>query len=211
MQRGRLLYGLTLLAACTTASTRAGTYDEAIHGDLSGVAASPTPWALTLGANTLVGSAGLVGTTDDFDLVTFTVPAGTQLDSIITTAFANQFGQTFFALQAGSPWNDLLGYDMSGNNLMGWTLITNSNTNVNLLPRLQENGDPNTFPIPLPAGVYTFENQDVNTSYTYNLTFNVSQVPEPAAAALAGLALGGFNAARRRRGGGTPKVLRRAW
>lgn len=199
MQRGRLLFALTLLAACTATSVRAGTYDEAINGDLSGVPATPTPWALSLGANTLVGSAGLVGTTDDFDLVAFTVPAGMQLDSIITTAFANQFGQTFFALQAGSPWNDLLGYDLSGNSLLGWTLITNSNTNINLLPRLQENGDPNTFPIPLPAGVYTFETQDVNTSYTYNLTFNVSQVPEPAGVLLAGLALVGVNAARRRR------------
>jgi hypothetical protein len=199
MQRGRRLCTLTLLAACAAASVRAGTYDEAINGDLSGVPATPTPWALSLGANTLVGSAGLVGVADDFDLVTFTVPAGMQLDSIIVTAFANQFGQTFFALQAGSPWNDLLGYDMSGNNLMGWALITNSNAGADLLPRLEENGDPVTFPIPLPAGVYTFETQDVNTSYTYNLTFNVSAVPEPATAMLAGTALAGLRAMRRRR------------
>ena len=161
------------------------TYDESILGDLSSVPAAPTAWTLELGANGLIGSAGGNATSGprDYDLVSFTIPAGLQLDSIIVNSYENEyeFGMSFFGLQAGSPWLDGLGLDIAGDFLMGWAHLEKFAPITDLLNEMHRLASEPAFAVPLPSGMYTLEIQDVDTVISYSLTFNVSAaVPEPA-------------------------------
>ena len=179
---------------CSPLAARAADYNESTSGDLSGVAAAPTPWALDLGANVLIGTAGLNFNTgvNDYDLVAFTVPAGLRLDSVVLTNYqnANAFGASFFALQAGTPWLDGFGFDIGGNFLMGWAHGDSTMEDVDLLHKIQDHANDPPFAIPLASGTYTMLIQDTDTTFDYTLTFHASQVPEPASAAL--LAIGGY-------------------
>jgi len=186
---------LTVVAwACSPLAARAADYNESTSGDLSGVAASPTPWALSPGANVLAGAAGTNFNTgvNDYDLVAFTVPVGLQLDSILATSYQNvsPFGLSFVGLQAGSPWLDGLGYGVGGGFVMGWSHFDHTAVGADLLAGMQEHANDPPFAIPLASGTYTMLIQDVDTEFDYTLTFNVTSVPEPASAAL--LAIGGL-------------------
>lgn len=191
---------MTCAAANAVASTT--TYDELVSGDLSGIAESPTPWTLAAGANLLAGSAGTnaIAGTVDYDLVALEVPAGHQLDSITIVSYTNPdiYAMSFFGLQAGSPWLDKFGWDMGGFWLMGWTHVQMQMAGLDLLPMIQDHASEPGFSIPLPAGVYTMLIEDIDTVNSYSLQFNVSAVPEPASAALVGMAALGMIAARRR-------------
>jgi hypothetical protein len=185
---------------CTVGAARAAGYAESINGDLSGVAAAPTPWALSLGANVLTGTAGANFNTgaNDYDLVAFTVPAGLRLDSILVTNYqnANPFGLAFFGLQAGTPWLDGFGFNVGGNSLMGWSHLDSTMVDVDLLYEIQDHANDPPFAIPLSSGAYTMLIQDVDTSFDYTLTFYASAVPEPSTAAL--LAVGAVGRCRAR-------------
>lgn len=201
---GRALALAVVALGCSAAVANAAAYTESIQGDLSGVAASPTPWALGLGANPLSGTAGANFNTgaNDYDLVAFTVPAGMRLDSILVTNYENvdPFALAFFALQAGTPWLDGFGFDIGGNFLMGWSHIDRSMEDVDLLYKIQEHANEPPFDIPLGSGAYTLLIQDIDTTFDYTLTFHVAAVPEPSAVAL--LAIGGaccFRSGWRRR------------
>lgn len=192
-----------LTSAAINAAASTTTYDEAINGDLSGVAASPTPWTLAAGGNLLVGSAGtdaLAGTAD-YDLIALEIPTGHQLDSITIVSYTNPdiYAMSFFGLQAGSPWLDNFGWNMSGAWLMGWTHVQMQMAGLDLLPMIYDHAAEPGFPIPLPAGVYTMLIEDIDTVNSYSLQFNVSAVPEPAGAALAAVAMAAVGSLRRRR------------
>lgn len=195
---------VALLAWCAaTDVAHAATYDEAILGDLSGTAAAPTPWTLEAGANPLIGTAGtnaLAGTAD-FDLVAIEIPTGHQLDSITLVSYVNPdvFAMSFIGLQAGSPWLDGFGFDIVGYSLMGWTHIQTPMAGVDLLPHIQSHANPPEFTLPLPSGVYTMLLEDVDTTISYSLLYNVSAVPEPGSIALLATAFMGTAALRRRR------------
>jgi hypothetical protein len=190
---GRALALAVVALGCSAVAARAAAYTESINGDLSGVAAAPTPWVLELGANPLTGTAGANFNTgaNDYDLVAFTIPAGRRLDSILVTNYQNvdPFALAFFGLQAGTPWLDGFGFEIGGNFLMGWAHIDSTMEDVDLLYKIQDHANDPPFAIPLASGTYTMLIQDIDTSFDYTLTFNVSQVPEPASAAL--LAIGG--------------------
>jgi hypothetical protein len=164
------------LSAATGAT--AADYNEATLGDLSGVAASPTPWTLAAGANLLTGEAGNTFVNDeevaDYDLVAFTVPAGHQLDTITIPLFTVEDRLAFIGLQAGTPWNDELGNFMSGNNLMGWALLDTDPDVEDLINLMLPNGPDPDATGPLAAGVYTMVLQDVDAKFQYSLSFNVS-------------------------------------
>ena len=196
--------GFSALFTCLAASfAMAANYHEAVDGDLSSVAVSPTAWNLTAGANTITGSAGTnhAAGTVDYDLLAFTVPAGHQLDSITILSYSNEseFGASFFGLQADSPWYDGFGWNIGGYWLMGYAHVQASNVGTDLLPRIHENAPPPEFTIPLPSGVYTMLIEDIDTVNSYSLQFNVSAVPEPAGAALAAVAMAAVGSLRRRR------------
>lgn len=191
---------VTCAAVHAVASTT--TYNELVNGDLSGVAAAPTPWTLAAGGNLLVGSAGTdaVAGTTDYDLVALEIPAGHQLDSITIVSYTNPdiYAMSFFGMQAGSPWLDKFGWEISGAWLMGWTHVQMQMAGLDLLPMIYDHAAEPGFPIPLPAGVYTMLIEDIDTVNSYSLQFNVSAVPEPAGAMLVGMAAIGMIAARRR-------------
>lgn len=195
---------VALLAWCAAINpANAAMYDEAIHGDLSGTAASPTPWVLSAGANPLMGTAGtnaLAGTAD-FDLVAIEIPAGHQLDSITLVSYVNPdvFAMSFIGLQAGSPWLDGFGFDIAGFWLMGWTHIQTPMAGVDLLPHIQSHANPPEFTLPLPSGVYTMLLEDVDTTVSYSLLYDVSAVPEPGSIVLLATSIIGMATLRRRR------------
>lgn len=200
----RLASALALTAALiatTSTETVAATYDESVLGDLSGVAASPTPWLLGSGVNSLVGSAfsenvetspGVIELADfDYDLVTFTVPAGHRLDSIVVDSYVNvdQLAQSFIGLQAGSPWLDGFGWGVTGQFLMGYVHLQSympvEKTNV----LVDIHNVTESFELPLASGVYTVLLEDIDSFFTYKLDFNVSAVPEPSTAVMGGIGL----------------------
>jgi hypothetical protein len=197
--------GFSALFTCLAASfAMAANYHEAVDGDLSSVAVSPTAWNLTAGANTITGSAGTnhAAGTVDYDLLAFTVPAGHQLDSITILSYSNEseFGASFFGLQADSPWYDGFGWNIGGYWLMGYAHVQASNVGTDLLPRIHENAPPPEFTIPLASGVYTMLIEDIDTPFNYSLQFNVSaaSVPEPSSLAIGCVACAGLAAFRRR-------------
>jgi hypothetical protein len=201
--RARAMAGALLAWCAATDVAHAAAYDEAILGDLSGIPASPTSWTLSAGANPLIGTAGtnaLAGTAD-FDLVAIEIPAGHQLDSITLVSYANPdvFAMSFIGLQAGSPWLDGFGFDIVGYSLMGWTHIQTPMAGVDLLPHIQSHANPPEFTLPLPSGVYTMLLEDVDTTISYSLLYNVSAVPEPGSIALLATSIMGASALRRRR------------
>jgi hypothetical protein len=202
---GRALALAVVALGCSAAVGRAAAYVESIQGDLSGVAAAPTPWVLELGANPLTGTAGVNLNTgaNDYDLVAFTVPAGLRLDSILVTNYqnANPFALAFFGLQAGTPWLDGFGFNIGGNFLMGWSHLDSTMVDVDLLYAIQDHANDPPFAIPLGSGAYTMLIQDVDTSFDYTLTFYAaSTVPEPSTAALLAIgAVGCCRASSRRR------------
>lgn len=184
---------LTILAICCGVRVaHSAAYDESVLGDLGSVPQAPTPWTLELGANPLTGTAGgnFFAGTSDYDLVSFTVPQASRLDSIIVANYENvdEFSMSFLGLQAGSPWLDNLGWDIQGYWLLGWMHLQSSMEGVDVLEEMWSNSASSAFQLPLPSGVYTLLIEDVDTVMSYSLVFNVTAVPEPAAAGL--LALG---------------------
>lgn len=183
----RTFFALALSAVASLAiadAARAGNYDESIDGDLSGVPASPTEWTLAGGANILTGRAGnSFPEPDDYDLVAFTVPVGYKLDTISIVSFTVEDNLAFLGLQEGSPWDDGLGWEISGGNLIGWALLDTNPADVDdLIEIMLPNGNNPERTGPLTAGVYTMVLQDVDDYCDYSLSFNVSA----AATAIAG-------------------------
>lgn len=173
-----LLLALAILAGNSSEAVRGAAYDESILGDLSGVPASPTPWTLTVGSNVLTGTAGFTGPFD-VDIVSFTIPTGMQLDAIAINSFHNDFGLSFFGLQPGTPWMNGVGGQVTEGPLVGYALIDNEGGVTNLLSEMQKIAAPPKFEIPLPAGVYTLEMQDLDTGFAYTFDFQTSLAGAP--------------------------------
>lgn len=188
------LGAIALLAGAFLANVAgAATYNEGVDGDLSDNPAAPTAWMLEAGANALIGAAGL-GTTADFDLIAFTVPAGHQLDSLTLNSFSNSGSyQSFLGMQAGAAWTTGFDFGVAGETLLGWVLFDPGDVGSNLLPEIGVNGAAfvlnGGFTPPLGSGTYTMLLQDTASQFTYGFTLNVSAVPEPATAGLAAIGL----------------------
>lgn len=191
------------VAACFVSASvvHAANYHESVFGDISSDPAAPMAWLLEPGANAISGTAGgnFFEDESDYDLVSFTVPAGYQVDSVDIDAYTNidEFSQSFLGLQGGAPWLDAVGWDIQGTWLLAWMHLENTSPGADALLKLLENQIADDFVVPLPSGVYTMLIEDVDTVMTYGLTFNVSAVPEPMGAVLA--AVGVVGLLRRRR------------
>ncbi|MEM1221764.1 MAG: hypothetical protein AAGH40_03305 [Verrucomicrobiota bacterium] len=157
------------------------TVDESIGGDLSGAFASPDPFTLDLGNNTLIGQIGANGNTgatdgSDADYIFFTVEAGQELFSIVVdtynTSGSSGSGSFFGYTEASSFTGQGIG-DIDGSTIF-------SSTSGNLLPALQSGST-----TPLPSGAYSFWLQETaSVIVDYQITFATQAVPESSAAAL---------------------------
>jgi len=188
---GVILFVVLLLFASRAHS--AVLFDESGHPDLSNNQAAPTPFTLSLGTNSIIGS---VGTGDTQDWVALTLPAGRKLSSLVLFAYQSADAQGFLGVQSGSSFvgsvfdaTAYLGYVHFG------TGATNNGppTNVvgsNLLPLAGNNTiatGSQGFTPPLGSGTYTFLIQQLGSPTAYQFDFIV--VPEPSTWGL--LLLGG--------------------
>jgi len=186
----------------------AATYDDNAS-DLSNNQASPTPFTLTLGANSIIGSVGganIGGSNQDF--IAITVPAGMQMTSYVDAAYSGADAQGFTGFQFGSSFvggtgvpGSYAGYAHFGSGATNSGVSGGSPTTtvgVDLLSALHymaDNGAGGTaagatgYTPPLGAGTYTFLIQQTNSNAAVSYEFDISVVPEPATLTL--LSLGG--------------------
>jgi hypothetical protein len=151
-------------------------YSEFISGDLSGVGAQPTPWALTAGDNSLIGQASVI----DFDFLRITVPANHTLDAIVITSHED-VNQVYAGLQAGPTWTAGSGAEIDPSQLLGWANFPSNphhggHTGEDILDDIGLGAGSTGFTPPLPGGDYTFLFQTASNAITYGLNFSVSAV-----------------------------------
>jgi hypothetical protein len=194
----------TLLAALAVPAAHAADgWDEAVSGDFSNVGTAPTAISLGVGTHLIAGTTGRVGGVVDRDYFTFTLPAGTQLESlhVLTgSTFLGTSALSFIAVQAGTQLTvNPTGGSAAG--LLGWWHFGENDVGTDILGLIGSGFGATGFTDPLPAGSYAFWIQDTGSGTArYRLDFTVTAVPEPATAGLllAGL-VGVASLARARR------------
>ena len=171
---GRCQLSLLLSLALSAAPVTAADYDESLLPDLSGTPASPTTIQLDAGDNVVKGSAGA----GDFDLVQFSIPTNSALNSLTLTAYANPFNAvSFVGLAAGTSWPAGLDFDVDPSKLLGWNHISStgsSGVGADLLIDMSVAPFTPGFARPLGAGEYALLIQDTDNVVDYALTFNLS-------------------------------------
>jgi hypothetical protein len=192
----KISFAAAALAAGFAASAHAVDFTEPTDGDLSDDRFNTSQFTLDLGANTFVSQTANSNdfVNGDIDYLTVTIPTGLQLDSIILNeSSANGDDTAFIGLAPGEDFPvDPMAPDPSL--LTGFVLTDGSLIGTNILDDLQ-NFDPSPI---LGESTQSFWIQQTGTALTtVSLTFNVSVIPAPGAAALFGFA--GLAAARRRR------------
>lgn len=168
---------VAFMALASSVTQASSSYIESVSGDLSNVAAAPTPLTFTPGSNTVAGRMGIpLGGAVDPDFFTFTIAPGTFLSQINLTQYmpdGNALAGSFFAIASG-------------------TSISTSNPTLHLSNRLVPGtGDilPGLAASPTfggtglaaqpGAGTYTVWFQETATTVAYTLDFVVTPVPEP--------------------------------
>jgi len=191
MRLRRRMLGVLLALASAQGAAAATIWDEGVNGDLSSDRANPTPLALALGSNTIIGSVN----GPERDYFRFNLPAGTSLTQIHLVSYApDDVG--FLAIQTGTQ----ITVDPSAPSpapLLGWVHTAQSQVGSDILDDMGHGGGAIGFTPPLGPGDYSFWMQQagaVTTSYELELVV----VPEPASAALLAVGLGALALARRR-------------
>jgi hypothetical protein len=203
----RSLLASAFLTAGLAAAAHADTgWNEGTAGDFSNDGLAPTAVPMVAGSNVISGTTGRsTGGVIDRDYFSITLPAGFQLDAIVMlqgTTFLGASGLGFIAVQAG-PQMTVSPTSGSATGLLGWWHYNENDMGTDILPVIGLGAGATGFFGSLPAGSYTFWIQEISTgSVNYNFDFQVSAVPEPAAALLmlGGLAgVAGFARRQRRR------------
>lgn len=202
-----VLHGLALAAGAVSAAT----LTEGAGIDFSGDPAAPTAFALdattpgpTGFSNVLTGTFGASAATGvDRDYLRLTVPTGFLLTELRVGTQTTVGGNgAFIGLAAGATM-PVAPNATSAAGLLGWRVFGLADRNTDILQAMGAAANGATgFVGPLPEGDYTVWLQELATGeYAYRLNFVVSPVPEPAsvAAMLAGAAVLGAVARRRRR------------
>jgi len=172
-----------MIQSATFANT---VWSEAVNGELSNAASSPTALTTGVGSNLVLGRAGTLVTGGlDPDFFTFTIAPGTQLSAINVTMFMpdeSVGGGSFFAIASGTS--------ISPNNPATHLSNTLFSEVGDILPALSSNPvfGGTGLPANPGAGTYTAWFQETLTSVSYGFDLVVTPVPEPMT--LASLAAG---------------------
>lgn len=164
-------FGLLLFAHAHAAIV----YDEGTDGDLSGVFSTPTLLTLNPGANTIIGNIGQNGNTgatdqSDADYFGFNIAPNFELTSIFVDDYstAPPNTQSLIAYTSGTSFSGQQSSDIEF-----LALFSLNEELINVIT----NGT--GF---LAAGEYAFWIQETASGITdYELTFNITPVPLPAA------------------------------
>lgn len=190
--------GAALAAALVmglSASTAAGQfgYDELVDGDITDDRFNPLELIAADGVNVLSGTV----VDGDIDYFRFTVPTGSELVAINLTDYVSPDFAAFIGVQQGSTFtvdpnnpapDDLLGYVLYGPQTLGTDILDDMGAGFGAIG----------FTGFLPAGEYTFWNQQTGPDLTsFTMEFVIRPIPAPASAVLLGA--GGLLVARRRR------------
>ncbi|WP_414575210.1 Ig-like domain-containing protein [Anabaena sp. CCY 9402-a] len=153
-----------------------GSYNEAINGDISGDRNAPLVLPLIEGKNSLTATS----VRNDREYITFEVPEGYQLDSLVLAAYESTDDVAFAAVQRGSVFTEpptgtnvanLLGYSHFGTGL--------DQLGTDILDDLGRGEGAIGFSGGLPSGEYTFWLQQTGATATYTLEFNLAPVILP--------------------------------
>lgn len=174
------------VSVCLAASFAWATdWNEGSQGDLSSDANHPTPISFGVGSNFITGS--VIGGSDSRDYITFTIPAGFELEHLMLISYRDENGDLgntgYNAINAGAT--SFVPSSSTANNFLGGAHVETSLEGTDLLiplsdPLQRANGTGLT--VPVPAGTYSYVIQQTSTGVTsaYQLDFQMAATPEPA-------------------------------
>ncbi len=185
------LLAAALIAAfpSTAATAEIVLFDEARDGDASDDRFAPTIVALAEGVNTLRGFSGQSPTPDvhDLDYITFTIPAGYQLERFVLQSASVGGAFSFVGLQAGPIITIPADWTSVDSPLLGWAHFGSAEIGLDLLPDMANSPGSVGFSGPLQAGTYALWIMELDTGepHTYSFGLAVTAVPAPSAIAIA--------------------------
>jgi len=177
---------LALLLTSPLTSHAEMIHDESLLGDLSDDGASPTLLAVSLGANQVIGSAGLVNGARDLDLFRIVIPQDAVLSSLRFSRYdetPTRSGGSFLAVAAGGSVETGLGSAHMSN-----VLVNGAGEWLDDLAAGSRFGPPHAIvtglTAPLASGEYTVWFEEISTTVDYSMELDITPVPEPCTWAL---------------------------
>ena len=204
---GRLGVGLFFLLFPGTAFA----WNEAVDGNLSTNANSPTPIPFVVGNNTVAGSVTSGAPSDTRDYITFTIPPGQRLTALRVITWENLPGggtpnRGFHGINSGAT--SFVPDTSTDTSFLGGDHLDPLPSGTDLLPELSDGDTAGIgFTVPLGPGTYSYVIQQTGPQLNgYNLQFEVSALQNvPASNAWVSAALAalvgavGFYLVRRKR------------
>ena len=172
MKLGLILSCFAIFGAMGVATAHAATiWDEAVSGDLSNDGLSPTPLAMGIGSNQVVGTTGNSGQGTDRDYFKFTVPAGAALTKILLLPNTAVSGSvSFMGVQPG-PQLTVTPSGGGAELLICLGHYGGDQIGTDLLPSIKVG-----TPGPLPSGTYSVWVQDTGGPASYGFDFVTASV-----------------------------------